>query len=127
VAEWAVNHRSYIGATRTVCRGKEHSWTKSWRSKRKKDENLTSVKQKQLVPEQHVRCWQRQRQRQRQSREEVALGYRLPIFVLPCPDYAIRRIDGGAHSGNSRQRVAWLREAVLVVCIAAVSFSYVGN
>ena len=53
-----------------------------------------------LFRSQHVRCWQRQRQ----SRWEVALGYRLPIFVLPCPDYAIRRIDGGAHSGNSRDK-----------------------
>lgn len=41
------------------------------------------------------------------SREAGALRYRLPIFVLPCPDYAIRREgtsfgDGDGDSNRDR-------------------------
>lgn len=33
--------------------------------------------------------------------EEVALRYRLPIFVLPCPDYAIRRAGAAGSAVDS--------------------------
>lgn len=44
---------------------------------------------------------------------EVALRYRLPIFVLPCPDYAIRRAGAGSAVGDGDDdAMRWQRAMV---------------
>ncbi len=42
-----------------------------------------------------LRCWPWQCRL-----EKVALGYRLPMFVLPCPDYAISRFGAELEAGG---------------------------
>lgn len=59
----------------------------------------------------------RQRQSQHQrlstSTRQVALRCHLPMFVLPCPDYAIRRAGAGSLRGNDGEGTT-RREAVEV-------------
>lgn len=62
-------------------------------AERKSDIKTGLTSEEQLMS--RVRCWSEQCRLRK-----VALGYRLPVFVLPCPDYAISRFGAELEAGS---------------------------
>lgn len=61
-----------------------------------------SMEQRRQVRDSRLSTRRLKQARQQMQIEEGALGDRLPMFVLPCPDYAIRR-EGASTSSMQRQ------------------------